>query len=315
MRRLQPCCDRMCHLAASSASSARVMYRRRTSTAVRRRRCQLPGALCSSVAGRIRLLRSYRWSTVPHESCADLITRLVPAGVRPRRCDPGRSATTSPGRRLAAVAGPGPDRPLQRGRPAAAMAAVGTAAGLDRVEPRRRLRLGRHQGRSHLRPELERQAEHRRQPEPRRRKGRLVESAGPGGQQRSRIGSARHADHRRRPPLRADRERRLVVSESGRRRRRLAAQHPQGLQRPEHPVAAQRIAAGRRQHGDRHAGRTDAGMVALDKMTGATIWTAKELSDEAGYASVDRRRRAGRADADDDHRQRRGRRARSRTAS
>ena len=27
------------------------------------------------------------------------------------------------------------------------------------------------------------------------------------------------------------------------------------------------------------------GMVALDKMTGKTIWTAKELSDQAGYAS------------------------------
>ena len=27
-------------------------------------------------------------------------------------------------------------------------------------------------------------------------------------------------------------------------------------------------------------------MVALDKMTGKTIWVAKELSDEAGYASA-----------------------------
>ena len=26
-------------------------------------------------------------------------------------------------------------------------------------------------------------------------------------------------------------------------------------------------------------------MVALDKMTGKTVWTSKELSDEAGYAS------------------------------
>ena len=26
-------------------------------------------------------------------------------------------------------------------------------------------------------------------------------------------------------------------------------------------------------------------MVALDKMTGKTIWTSKELSDEAGYSS------------------------------
>jgi outer membrane protein assembly factor BamB len=33
-------------------------------------------------------------------------------------------------------------------------------------------------------------------------------------------------------------------------------------------------------------GGRNAGMVALDKMTGRTIWTAKELSDEAGYASA-----------------------------
>ena len=32
-------------------------------------------------------------------------------------------------------------------------------------------------------------------------------------------------------------------------------------------------------------GGRDAGMVALDKMTGGTIWVAKELSDRAGYAS------------------------------
>jgi outer membrane protein assembly factor BamB len=32
-------------------------------------------------------------------------------------------------------------------------------------------------------------------------------------------------------------------------------------------------------------GGRNAGVVALDKMTGSTIWTAKELSDEAGYAS------------------------------
>jgi outer membrane protein assembly factor BamB len=32
-------------------------------------------------------------------------------------------------------------------------------------------------------------------------------------------------------------------------------------------------------------GARQAGMVALDKMTGRTIWTSKELSDEAGYAS------------------------------
>jgi outer membrane protein assembly factor BamB len=33
-------------------------------------------------------------------------------------------------------------------------------------------------------------------------------------------------------------------------------------------------------------GGPDAGMVALDKMTGRTVWTASELSDDAGYASA-----------------------------
>lgn len=33
-------------------------------------------------------------------------------------------------------------------------------------------------------------------------------------------------------------------------------------------------------------GGRNAGMVALDKMTGKTVWVSKELSDEAGYASV-----------------------------
>ena len=33
-------------------------------------------------------------------------------------------------------------------------------------------------------------------------------------------------------------------------------------------------------------GGPGAGMVKLDKMTGTTIWTAKELSDEAGYSSI-----------------------------
>ena len=33
-------------------------------------------------------------------------------------------------------------------------------------------------------------------------------------------------------------------------------------------------------------GGSDAGMVKLDKMTGATVWTSKGLSDPAGYSSV-----------------------------
>ena len=33
-------------------------------------------------------------------------------------------------------------------------------------------------------------------------------------------------------------------------------------------------------------GGRGAGMVKLDKMTGATVWTSKELNDPAGYSSV-----------------------------
>ena len=33
-------------------------------------------------------------------------------------------------------------------------------------------------------------------------------------------------------------------------------------------------------------GGPGAGIVKLDKMTGATVWTSKELSDSAGYSSV-----------------------------
>jgi hypothetical protein len=33
-------------------------------------------------------------------------------------------------------------------------------------------------------------------------------------------------------------------------------------------------------------GGAGAGMVALNKMSGQTVWIAKELSDEAGYASA-----------------------------
>ena len=50
-------------------------------------------------------------------------------------------------------------------------------------------------------------------------------------------------------------------------------------------VADQRVAAGRWQQVIVTPGGRGAGMVALDKMTGKTIWTSKELSDEAGYAS------------------------------
>ena len=42
-------------------------------------------------------------------------------------------------------------------------------------------------------------------------------------------------------------------------------------------------------------------MVKLDKMTGKTVWTSKELSDTAAYSSIARRRRAGRAHLHDVH--------------
>jgi len=41
-------------------------------------------------------------------------------------------------------------------------------------------------------------------------------------------------------------------------------------------------------------GGRGAGMVALNKMTGATVWTSKELNDEAGYSSSGSRYSFGR---------------------
>ena len=51
-------------------------------------------------------------------------------------------------------------------------------------------------------------------------------------------------------------------------------------------------------------GGRGAGMVALDKKTGKTVWTTRDLNDQAGYASIVARRRAGRADVHDAHRRR-----------
>ena len=158
--------------------------------------------------------------------------------------------------RLAPVAGPGSDRPVERGRAPATMAALGSAALWSASN------LGAGYGSVAIKGDrIFVQSSNGKQrscePEPRRRKGDLVESAGPRGQQRQGIGSARDADNGRRPALRPDRGRRPVVFESCGWGGRLAAQHSQGVQRPEHPVAAQRIAARRRQHGDRHAGRPE----------------------------------------------------------
>ena len=63
-------------------------------------------------------------------------------------------------------------------------------------------------------------------------------------------------------------------------------QHPAGLQGRESQVAHQRVAFGGRRSADRDArAATQASLVALDKSTGETIWTSKELSDRAGYSS------------------------------
>jgi hypothetical protein len=49
--------------------------------------------------------------------------------------------------------------------------------------------------------------------------------------------------------------------------------------------ADQRVAARRRQQRHRHPGGLHAGIVALDKMSGKTVWASQQLSDEAGYSS------------------------------
>ena len=89
-------------------------------------------------------------------------------------------------------------------------------------------------------------------------KGLWSKALGRGGQQRQGIRAAKHADGRRRPRLRADRERRSGVPESAGRRVRVAAQHPEGLRRPQHQLAAQRVAARRRRQRHRDARRAAA---------------------------------------------------------
>ena len=64
-----------------------------------------------------------------------------------------------------------------------------------------------------------------------------------------------HANGRRRRAVRAVRSRRPRLPQSRRRHRRLDAQHPDGLRRPESRVAPQRIAARGRTERHRHAGR------------------------------------------------------------
>ena len=123
------------------------------------------------------------------------------------------------------------------------------------VEPGRRLRLDRRAGRSHLRAGLRNGAERRLRPESRRRQGRLVEGA------RCRPATTIAAPDRaaRRPstatPLRADRERRSRVPESADGTAVWQRNILQGLRRPQHPLADQRVAARRRRPRHRHARR------------------------------------------------------------
>ena len=98
--------------------------------------------------------------------------------------------------------------------------------------------------------------QHRGDAEPRGWQGALVEGARARGRQRSRTRAERHADGGRRSCLRADGERRPCLPAGQGRHVGVAAEHPQGLRRPEHSMADQRIAAGRRQSADCHAGRT-----------------------------------------------------------
>ena len=147
--------------------------------------------------------------------------------------------------RLAAVARPGSLGRLARTRPAQRLAGCRTPSCLAGRQSRRRLRLGRRRRRSRVRAGRDAQQQPRVEPEPRRRQGRLVANHRTVEHQRSRLRSARHAVGRRRPGLRPDRERRSGLPLDERRRDRLAAQHPQGIQRAEHRLAGQRVASRR----------------------------------------------------------------------
>ena len=177
---------------------------------------------------------------------------------------------------------------------------------------RQRLRLGRDQGRPHLRPgDAAASDEHRLRAEPRRRQGRLVEeSRAVSGSNDQRAGPARHADGRRRSALRADRERRPGVPAStdgtavwqrnilkdfgGRNIRWLISESP--LVDGNNVIVT--------------PGGRGAGMVALDKMTGQDGLDQQGAERRGGLRVADRRRRPGRAHDDDADGERRRRRAR-----
>ena len=190
------------------------------------------------------------------------------------------------------------------------MAFVWSTAGLVGVDDRRRLRFPCDQRRSHFRAGREERSERRLRVEPRRRKGNLVESAGIGRHERSRIRTARHSDARRRSRVRADRARRSRVSESGRRRGGVAQEHPQRVQRTADSVADQRVAARRRHQRHRLTRRSPRGHRRArqdDRQDGVDQSAVERRS---GLRVADRGGRAGRAHLHDAHVERRRRRAR-----
>ena len=172
------------------------------------------------------------------------------------RSDRRRRRPVGGSRRLAAVARPGPQQRLEGDRPAQAMAGrparrsswsvAGIGAGYGSVAIKDdRIFVQGSAGRRSVVYTLNRADG----------KGALVQGARFGGQQRPGIGTEKHADRRRRPRLRVDGERRSRVPEGAGRDGGLAAEHPEGFRRPQHQLAAQRIAARRRQPRHRHARR------------------------------------------------------------
>jgi len=147
------------------------------------------------------------------------------------------------------------------------------------------LRVGGDQRRSHFRAGREGWSERRVLAQPRRWERHLVEGARIGRDQRSRIGSAWDAT--------IDGDRVYVLTENGNLaclkvadgaevwRKNILSEF-NGRQIPWLISESPLIDGG---NVIVTPGGPRAGMVALDKMTGKTVWTSQQLSDEAGYAS------------------------------
>ena len=103
---------------------------------------------------------------------------------------------------------------------------------------------------------------------------------------RSGRGTTRHADGRRRSPVRAHRERRPGVPQDRRHRSvwQLNILKEFGGPQLQWLISESPLIDG--PHLVVTPGGPGAGMVKLDKMTGKTVWTAKELSDAAAYSSI-----------------------------